>query len=332
MAQQRSVTLSDVATVAGVSLGTASKALNGEKRVSDETRARVMDTARRLGFRPNGLARSFARGESGTVAVLTQMADATWSSPVLVGAAAHLGAQGKAVLLLDSAFDRRSIQENADDLHARRVDGVIVIGVGPHHVLPSVSADFDVPVAYAYTATTSAADAIFTPDERQIGVLAGEHLVEIGRRRVAHIGADDRPALTRRDGLAAALEAAGLPVVATLQEGGTWYEPWGRVAAEQLIASGVKFDAIFCGNDHIARGAESALRSHGCRIPDDVALVGVDNWEGVVVRQGGRHLTSINPELMGVGAMAASRVEQRSVEAGVHLQPCHLVLGETTGF
>ncbi|WP_420111920.1 LacI family DNA-binding transcriptional regulator [Pseudactinotalea sp.] len=324
------VTLSDVAKVAGVSLSTASKALSGTDRVSDKTRERIREIARRLDFQPNALAQSFARGRSQTIGILTQNATGTWSAPIFVGAASYLGRHEQATLLYDAEFDAGVLEASIRRLQARRIDGLLVIGDGPHYTLRSVSQRFTVPVAYAFTSTDSADDTTYVPDGEMAGRTATRHLLEIGRRKIAHLTAADDVAATERErGMAAALAEVGLSPVA-VHSRPDWSEETGIATAAELLRTGVEFDAIFCGNDHLARGAEKVLLEHGLRIPDDVALVGVDNWEGTIIGQGTRHLTTVDPLLTRLGVSAAEYATGAVAASGIQRQPCVLVLGETT--
>ena len=324
------MTLSDVAKVAGVSLSTASKALSGTDRVSEETRERVHEVARRLDFQPNALAQSFARGRSKTIGILTQNAAGTWSEPVLVGAATALGKAEHATLLYDAAFDAATLEASIRRLQARRIDGLLVIGDGPHHAMRSLTHAFSVRVAYAFTMTDSPDDVTFLPDNESAGRLAAEHLLSLGRHRLAHITAhDDVAATARAQGFADAVSRAGLEPVA-VRSRGEWREADGAHLAAELVDDGVRFDALFCGNDHMARGAERVLRERGMRIPEDVALVGFDNWEGIVIQNSGPHLTTVDPLLSELGAAAARYLLSDEATSGIRFGPCALVVGETT--
>lgn len=333
MPGRKSVTLSDVAAVAGVSLSTASKALNGIGRVSAETRARVAEAAVRLDFQPNALAQSLALGRSRTVAILTDRAESTFAGPVIIAAVAHLGAHEQAVLLYDARMGRSDIAQSIRNLRARRIDGALVIGEGITHHTRSVTSEFSCPVAYAFTLSDDPADAMFLPDNKGIGRLAGEHLIGRGRRRIAHVtaGTDDIAARLRHDGLADALDAAGLSQVGPTLHG-DWIESWGRDAAARMLAEDWDFDAVFCGNDHIARGVEEVLLKAGRRIPDDVALIGVDNWEGLIVDHGmaDRRLSTIDVGLAAIGAAAAAHIVDGEPAPGQHLQPPTLLIGESS--
>ncbi|BDZ49401.1 LacI family transcriptional regulator [Frondihabitans sucicola] len=330
----KTITLSDVAAVAHVDLSTASRVLRGEGRVSTETRRRILDAAERLDYRPNAQAQFLARGISKTVGVLTMNAPGVFAMPVLTGVTTTLGQLDIATLLYDARTDSGLLRESVRKFHARRIDGLLVLGAGlmrtPIH---SISSGFDVPVAYAYATSDDPADAWFMPDGEQAGRLAAKHLIDIGRRRIAHITSkDDIGARDRAAGFRATLATAGLEMVSAAPLEGDWTRLWGGEATRRLLDQGVDFDAIFCGNDQIALGAYGVLRAAGVSVPDDVALVGVDNWEGLV-GNGDPLLTTVDPNLLGVGKSAArflTAATEGDYTPGAHYEPASLVLGETT--
>ncbi|HXM54210.1 MAG TPA: LacI family DNA-binding transcriptional regulator [Candidatus Dormibacteraeota bacterium] len=328
------VTIHDVALLAGVSVGTASKALNGRGQLRDETRERVQAAAQQLGFRPNDLARSLIRGRTFTVGLLTSDSFGRFSIPVMQGIEDALGAGSIAVYLCDARGDRVRERHYVNNLLARRVDGIIVSGrrADPR---PSLGVDIPVPVVYAYSQSTSADDLAVVPDEAHGGRLAMEHLLRAGRRRLAHVTGPARfeAVRLRLEGARQALSQAGLSLPDERVLTGAWSEAWGREAAGLLLAEHPDVDAVFCGNDLIARGVADALRERGVRVPDDVAIVGYDNWE-ILATATRPPLTSVDMGLEGVGRTAAhlllARIEGER-DAGVRRLPCTLVVRESSG-
>lgn len=326
------ITLSDVAAAAGVSLSTASKALNGTDRISAATRQHVRLTADRLGFRHNALARSFARGRSQTIGVLTHRASNPFTRVVLAAVATELGAKEQAILLYDARMGDRDVTESILQLRARRIDGVIVIGAGTSFPSPSLTSRFEVPVIYAFTFTEDPSDVTITADDDEIGRVAVRHLLSKGRRRIAHLTAEphDNAALRRAAGAQEVLAEAGLEW-ATPVRFGRWREGFGAEAAAEVLAEAPDIDALFCGSDAIARGAERAVQASGRSVPDDVALIGVDNWEQLMYDQRvSRHLTTIDVGLEEIGRQVAAHLLEPDPQPGIRYVAPQVITAETT--
>src|SRR5260370_17490662 len=146
----RRATIRDVAADAGVSIGTASKALNGQGRLRPETRQRVADAARRLGFAPNALAQALLAGRTYSVGVITTDSFGRFSIPVMLGAEDALGVGQISVFMCDTRDEPDRERRYLDMLLSRQVDGLIVAGrrIEPR---PSIGAGLGVPVAYPMT-------------------------------------------------------------------------------------------------------------------------------------------------------------------------------------
>jgi LacI family transcriptional regulator len=324
-----------VAESAGVSIGTASKALNGQGKLRPETIERVMRAAEQLGFAPNTLAQALLAGRSFTVGLITSDSFGRFSIPVMLGAEDALGTGQVSVFMCDTRDDTERERRYVEMLWARRVDGLIVTGrrIEPR---PPVQAMPGIPIVYAMTQPAGdgpqAAGGAVLPDDEGGGFAAASHLLSIGRRRIAHIAGPQRflAARLRARGFAAALAGAGLEPCGEVKFG-EWSERWGREAAGLLLAD--RPDAIFCGSDQIARGVSDTLRAVGRRVPDDVALVGFDNW--LPMAMGALPpLTSVDPCLEEVGRVAATRLLAAiggEYADDVHRVPARLALRESTG-
>ncbi len=162
--QARRVTIRDVAAQAGVSIGTASKALNGQGKLRAETRDRVAAAARELGFAPNVLARGLLAGRTFTVGVITTDSFGRFSIPVMLGAEDALGAGQISVFMCDTRDDPGREQQYLAMLLSRRVDGLIVAGrrIEPR---PSIGLDLGVPVVYAMTQSMDSDEPAILPDD-----------------------------------------------------------------------------------------------------------------------------------------------------------------------
>jgi LacI family transcriptional regulator len=301
----RRPTLRDVAELAGVSIGTASKALNDRQHVRASTRARVREAAETLAFTPNEAARSLLVGQTGTVGLITGDLEGRFSLPILMGAEDAFGAGRMSVLLCDARGDAIREKYHLDALLRRNVDGIIVVGyrTNPRPPLPG---SLPVPVVYAYAPSESPEDVSVVPDDTGAGALAAEQLIATGRRRIAHVSGDPdyTAAHERSEGVAAALAAHDLPLVQGRTLFGTWSERWGRTAVTRLIEDGEEFDGVVCGSDQIARGALDALRAAGRDVPRDAGVIGVDNWEAMTIGAAPT-LTSVDLNLERLGREAA---------------------------
>jgi len=328
----RRVTIRDVAAEAGVSIGTASKALNGQGKLRAETRERVAEAAQRLGFAPNTLAQALLAGRSFTVGLITTDSFGRFSIPVMLGAEDALGTGQVSVFMCDTRDEPSRERRYVETLTARQVDGLIVTGrrIEPR---PPVVAGPGIPVVYAMTQPLGQDGPAVLPDDQGGGRVAAEHLLAAGRRRIGHITGPERflAARKRAAGFGAALAAQGLATHGGVRFG-EWSERWGREAARRLLASEGDADAIFCGSDQIARGVADTLRAAGRRIPEDVALVGFDNWEPMAL--GAQPpLSSVDMCLEEVGRAAAELLLAAisgEPAHGVRTVSCRLVVRESS--
>lgn len=327
----RRTTIRDVAAAAGVSIGTASKALNDQGRLRPETRERVARAAERLGFAPNALAQALLAGRSFTAAVITSDGFGRFSIPVILGAEDALEAGQISVFICDTRGDPRRERRYLEMLSARQVDGLIMAG---HRIepRPAVRAAVGIPVVYAMTQPADGQGPAVLPDDEGGGRAAAAHLLGIGRKRIAHVTGPENSlrARLRANAFRTALKEAGTSLLGDTMCG-EWSERWGREAASRLVA--MQPDAIFCGNDQIARGVADTHRALGRRIPDDVALVGYDNWAPMALAAL-PPLTSIDMCLEEIGRAAASHLLAAigGVHAhGPHTVPCRLVVRDSTG-
>jgi len=303
----RVATLADVARMAGVSIATASKALNGRSQVREETRRRVVAAADQLQFQPNVLARHLLSGRSGTIGLVTHDLEGRFSIPTLMGAEDAVGTGRMSVLLCDARGDSLRERHHVQALLGRRVDGLIVVGARPDP-RPSLGRDLPIPVVYAYAPSEDPEDASVVSDNVGAGRLGAEHLLACGRQRIALITGDPSygAAQDRVAGARAALAEAGQELLGEPLFG-AWSEEWGRSATAMVLTQHPDVDAIMCGSDQIARGALDVLRERGREVPRDVSVLGHDNWE-VLATNARPTLSSIDLNLETLGRRAAQRL------------------------
>lgn len=332
----RNATLKDVAALAGVSISTASKALNGRSDVNAGTRVRVQEVAELLSFSPNQLAKGLLSQRSGTVGLLTSDLEGRFSIPILMGAEDAFGSDKTSVFLCDARGDAIREQHHIRALLSRRVDGLIVVGARPDP-RASLGHSLGVPVVYAYAPSEDPSDVSLITDQAGGARLAVEHLLDCRRTRVAHITGDVSYSAARERAVAAVgrLQEAGLELAGGQVFYGGWTEAWGRAATVELFRREPAVDAIFAGSDQIARGVLDALDHAGVSVPGQVSVVGFDNWHAVATNSR-PPLTTIDLNLQQLGRVAAQRlfaaINDDDPASGTEVLPCRLVVRDSSAF
>jgi LacI family transcriptional regulator len=329
--QRGAATIRDVARRAGVSIGTVSKVLNETGSISRETRERVAEAAETLKFRPNLLAKSLHSGLSGTVGLISNDSFGRFTMPIMEGLERVLSQAGTGVFMANATDDEKLEQAHLDHLLAKQIDGLIVTARRSDRRSSVDPRGIGLPVIYVFSQGDGNEALTLLPDDEGGAELAVGHLIERGRRRIAHVtGPENFEAVRlRAAGWRKTIDAAGLELGRLLH--GPWSEAWGREAMAMLLA-GSRPDAVFCGNDQIARGCADALREAGLSCPGDVALVGFDNW-GVMADACRPKLTSVDMNLAELGAAAGHRMIEMirgKTMSGTLRLPCSLVVRDST--
>lgn len=272
-------TVHTVAARAGVSIASASRVLNGIGG-SPETIRKVRAAAAEVGYVPNAIARSLQSQRTGLVALAVEDIGNPVYVEMMRAIEAVVASSGRQLLV--HATGGRIDNETAllRRLANRYVDGMIVspIRVTDDHL--SAMVDSPVPVVVVGQLGADAAVDNVRTDSRHGVALAVDHLVATGRRRIGFVNGplDTVPGIARDAGFRSALLRHGIPLDEDLIEVGDFQYAAGRTATERLLAR-TDPDALFCANDLIAVGALHALLAAGRRVPQDVALVGMDDTE-----------------------------------------------------
>ncbi|WP_324699137.1 LacI family DNA-binding transcriptional regulator [Novosphingobium aerophilum] len=299
----------DIAYRAGVSQPTVSRALRGSKAVSAATRARIEAIARELNYSVDKNASSLRSQRSNTIALLffeEQTPDDSKINPfflAMLGAITRQCANRGMDLLI-------SFQKMEDDWHVRyqdshRADGLILLGYGDYTLYESRLEQL-VGQGTQFVRWGSVSEdnigATVGSDNFGAGRLAGEHLIALGRKRIAFLGQADEhyPEFAERyRGLCTAMAEAGIACDPALQHDAISHEDLGESAMRALIEDGVEFDAVFAASDLIAIGAMRALAAAGRTIPGDVAVMGFDDLPAASMTN--PPLTTVMQDLKGAG-------------------------------
>jgi DNA-binding LacI/PurR family transcriptional regulator len=313
--------LKDVAERAGVSVKTVSNVVNGYEHVRPDTRARVLEAISALDYRPNISARNLRRGRTGIIALAVPELDIPYFAELARHVVSAAARHDWTVLIDQTNGDREQERLVAGGIRDHLIDGLIFsplaltgadLSAGPQGtpmVLLGERVDHGPADHVAIDNVAAARDAT-------------AHLISFGRRRIAAVGAqhtaEAATARLRLAGYSAALADAGLdadPVlVAPAPE---WHRADGAAAVGDLLARGVRPDAVLCFNDTLALGAIRALHDAGLRVPADVLVAGFDDIED------GRYsiptLTTVAPDKSELARVAVDLLAARI--AGGEPQP-----------
>ncbi|KHK99964.1 hypothetical protein LK09_01210 [Microbacterium mangrovi] len=283
-AAPRRPTMRDVAQAAGVSATAVSLVLNDREgaRIAPETRARIVATARELGFRPNLTARQLRLQQTQSIGMLTDgIAASPFAGQIIRAVQDAAWKSGRLLLLVNTDGDPDLERSAARELLDRRVDGLLFASMITRELdpLPELASVPSV-LVNCFPAPDAAQIPAVYPAERYGGALAAQRLIDAGHHDiVALTGDDDWPARERTAAFRDRMRDAGLPVGAHTVVPGRYTTASGYERARGILQAPDRPTALLCGNDRIALGALLAAQSLGLTVPGDVSLVGYDDQE-----------------------------------------------------
>ncbi|HHY58291.1 MAG TPA: LacI family transcriptional regulator [Chloroflexi bacterium] len=308
---RRPVSIQDIATVAGVSHSTVSRALHNSELISPEVRQRIQQLAQAMGYTPNAVAQSLKGQRTDTVGlVITSIAD-PFAGRAVRGIEEVAQANHVSLLLSVSHNDPEREMEIIETFHRRRVDGVISATAQLRGAYLQRLTQMKMPTVFINQQADSEADRLHSvdADDYDGARQAVSHLLALGHRKIGYLGVGNRAQSNRRRfaGYCDTLSAAGIAVDAQ----------WVRIAPTMnnlraddvldgqamlpaLLPSGVT--AVFCYNDQIAVGALMACRELGIAVPEQLSVVGYDDVD--LARYVTPPLTTIHQPKLRLGEIA----------------------------
>lgn len=328
-------TIEDVATAAGVSVATVSRALRGLPNVAESTRVRVQEIAIELNYRADPAASRLATGRSKSVAVAVPMLNGWYFSHVVAGVEAVCAEAGydTIVIGLGAKGAGLALIEGTDALH-RRADGLIVVDVG----LAPDDVDAFRSRGLALVAVGPLIDGVPSVgiDDVAVGELGTDHLLDLGHRRIGLIRGELDDAFEfvvphlRQAGYERALARRGIAADSTLYADGSFTIQGGYEATMTLLDRNDPPTAVFALSDEMAFGAIHAAHDRGLRIPDDLSIVGVDDHDMSAVVG----VTTVHQDVDQHGARAArlmiAQLAGHGAEPVRHNDPIRLVVRTST--
>ena len=319
-------TIRDVARRAQVSVASVSRALNNFANVSEQTRARVADAVRDLGYVPHAGARSLSLARTNAIGVVLPDLHGEFFSEIVRGMDKEANSRGY-LLLLSNMHSGSAQAANALKALRGRVDGMIVMA--PHLSERELTAALPARTPAVLVNTPATGRTGIRLDNAAGARAVAKHFLERGRKRIVHIaGAEGNiDAEERADAFRKALAGKGVQLE-VIQ--GDFTEESGEAAIRSLLESGASFDAVFAANDMMASGALQALRDAGVSVPEDVAVAGFDDIP--LAKYIG--LTTVRVRIAELGERAVERLlsvlEGDDKAAGQELHSPELVIRTTT--
>ena len=277
-------TIKDVARVAGVGLGTASRVISGNGSVAPATVARVKAAIAQLGFRPSHTARALLSGMSHMIGVYIPILKGTFYTPLLRLVDTELRENGQHMVVAfgsGSGNARKQAREGIEFLADRGCDGILVLSNALRDEDMTGIRKLARPIALVNHSLPSLPEQSFVVDHAQGGRLAAQTLLEAGHRRIALVGgpgyAPDNT--VRVNAFLSELSAAGIPRSRVPRMNADFSPEGGRAAAEVLLKRPLTCSAVFCANDEMAVGVLSYCQQAGIAVPAELSVMGYDDVE-----------------------------------------------------
>lgn len=298
------VTIDDVARDLGLSVSTVSKALNDYRDIPAATKARVGEAVRRLGYHPSAAARSLRTHRTERIGVINTTTSYNYDYFMELLRGLTVAAEQADYNLMLYTNIHTQPQRLQRVCRAREVDGVVLLTADDApEALDALLTD-DLPVVNLGRREERPEVSYMTPDARAEGILATQHLLELGHRRIAFVSSmlDRRTCGEQVDGYRHALEAAGVDFDPRLVAEAAYQPGGGTVAMDVILRAEPRVTAAIAISNTVAQEAMQSIAAHGLRVPNDVAIVAIgDTWLSVMSTP---PLTSIRQPLFEMGTRA----------------------------
>jgi LacI family transcriptional regulator len=329
-------TIQDVADLAGVSIATVSRVLNGHPDVSAGTREIVLRVVREHGFSKNRAAGALSGGRTSLIGVAVPEVESTYFAGILSGAAEALYERDMRVVLCPTHHEHEREVVLLDRLMHGTTDGALLVLPYEEEDELQTLLNHGYPFVVVEPRTVLGEGIPCVTATHYAGaVLATRHLLELGHRRIgAILGPDDRLASQERlNGFRGTLATAGISPDPGLEIGSNFKFEGGEAAAARLFDLPEPPTAIFAFNDEVAIGAMIAARARGLRIPEDISIIGFD--DALPARLATPPLTTVRQPLAELGRTAVSLlrrlINKQRVEVSRIELHTKLILRESTG-
>ncbi|MDZ5471215.1 LacI family DNA-binding transcriptional regulator [Bacillus sp. 31A1R] len=277
-------TIKDIAKVAGVSVTTVSRALNGYSDVNEKTRQKIMAVAKELKYSPNTLARSLVMNKSNTIGLLVSgltrsSAKDNFTFKILSGVNEYLSNSGYDLVLFSTTSTKQREKTYTELCRERRVDGVIMQGIKTDDPYLIEVVDSDIPCVLIDIPIESDTVGYVTTDNISGAKKAVQHLLELGHKKIAMVNGHEFAFVSKRrlEGFMEAHHEMNVPVNPSWIVSGAFDEDEAERQALKLLTDFPEITAVFCASDLMALGVIKAAKKLKIDIPTQLSIVGYDD-------------------------------------------------------
>jgi LacI family transcriptional regulator len=271
----------DVASIAGVSIQTVSAIINNKPGITVETKERVLNAIKELGYRPFSVARSLRTRQTDTVGlVVSDIANPAFST-LASAVEDFVHSLGYSLIVYNTHNDPERERRCIQAITQRWIDGVLFVSTGDEMSGLDSLNSAGIPVVAIDRIPSNYQGPAVVLDNFQAGYLATKHLVELGHRSIAHIRGPERLRLSREreDGYRKALSENRLEPICPESEAKSWACEAGYECMQKILQCAPDLTAVFAASDRLAIGAMRAINENGMRVPGDISIVGIDDIE-----------------------------------------------------
>lgn len=326
-------TIKDIARVAGVSVTTVSRGLNGYSDVSEKTRKKIFEVAKELNYSPNTLARGLVMNKTKTFGLLVSGLDQSSAKDnitfnILSGINKFVGECGYDLVLFSTTSTKQREKTYTQLCRERRVDGAIIQGIRTDDPYLREVVESDIPCVLIDIPLTSPTVGYVTTDNVLGAKKAVQHLIHLGHKRIGLINGHDFAFVSqqRLKGYEEALEEANIPINPEWIGNGEFSEEVAELTALKLLEAHPEITAIFSASDLMALGVLRAARKLGINVPNELSIIGFDDI--ILASYVTPSLTTIGQDTFQTGYEAArlllsileNEQEPRIVSLGIELK------------
>lgn len=269
-------TLKDIARELNISYSTVSKALSDSPEISDNTKEKVRNAAKKMNYKPNQIARGLVMKETKTIGLIIPDITNPFYPEIAWGVEETASKEGYSIFLCNSNWENEKEREYINLLIGKKVDGIILAPIGEKSLNLD---DIELPIITVGIKDKYNGKNFVVIDDKRGGYLATQHLIKFGHKKIMFIGGKENVESNKErfEGYKLALSTYGFQFDKTLVKNGNFKRESGYILMKQVLMEGIRPTGVFAGNDLLALGVMQAIIECGFKIPEDISIVGFDD-------------------------------------------------------